>query len=66
MCLPTSVTFWLIESKGPSIITHKYHSIENLIGINERIITGSKEIFANMSFVSKVEPKNVKEALTNE
>lgn len=54
-------------NKGQYVRIQKYHPIENVIGdLNEGIITRSKEVIANMCFISKIEPKNVKEALTDE
>lgn len=54
-------------NKGSSIIFHKIHPIENIIGdLNEGVITRSKEVITNMYFISKSEPKNVKEVLKDE
>lgn len=48
-------------NKRPSVRVHKYHPIENMIGdLNEGIITISNELIANMCFIFKIEPKNVK------
>lgn len=42
-------------------------SIENIIGnINEGVVTRSRENIANSWFISKIEPENFKEALTDE
>lgn len=49
-------------NKGLSIRIQKDHSIKNGIGnLNERVITRSIEMVANLCFISKVEPKNIKE-----
>ena len=54
-------------NKGPSIRIQKDHPKELIIGdLNEGVTTRSREIISNSCFVSKVEPKNVKEALTDE
>jgi len=55
-------------SKGPSIRVQKNHAQELIIwnpnqGMTTKI---SNEVISNSCFVSKVEPKNVKEALTDE
>lgn len=58
-----------IESinKGPSIRIQKDHPKELIIeNLNEGIITRSREVVSNACFVSKFEPKNIKEALTDE
>jgi hypothetical protein len=40
--------------------------VENIIGnLNEGVVTRSKKQISNSCFISKIEPKNVKEALTN-
>lgn len=42
-------------SKRPSTRIHKYHPIENvIINLNEEITTKSKEVMANMCFISKM------------
>ncbi|XP_050888661.1 uncharacterized protein LOC127093801 [Lathyrus oleraceus] len=51
-------------NKGPSIIIQKDRPKELIIGnLNEGITTRSREVVSNSCFVSKFEPKNVKEAL---
>jgi len=55
-------------SKGPSIRVQKNHPQELIIGDpNQGIRTRrTNDIVSNSYFVSKFEPKNVKEALTDE
>ena len=54
-------------NKDPSIRIQKDHPKELIIGDpNCGVITRSREIISNSCFVSKIEPKNVKEALTDE
>jgi len=54
--------------KGPSIKVQKNHPQELIIGnLDQGIATiRSNEVISNSCFVSKIEPKNVKEALTDE
>jgi hypothetical protein len=54
-------------NKGPSVKVQKNHPKELIIGSPESgVMTRSREAVSNACFVSKVEPKNVKEALTDE
>ncbi|MCH87106.1 retrovirus-related pol polyprotein from transposon tnt 1-94 [Trifolium medium] len=54
-------------NKVPSTRVQKNHPIENVIGNPyEGVKTRSREEIANSCFISKIEPKNVKEALTDE
>jgi len=55
-------------SKGPSIRVQKNHSQDLIIGNPDQGITTRRSIgiISNSCFVSKIEPKNVKEALTDE
>ena len=55
-------------SKGPSIRVQKNHPQELTIGNHDQGITSrrSTRVISNSCFVSKLEPKNVKEALTDE
>jgi len=55
-------------SKGPSIRVQKNHPHDLIIGNPNQGITTrrSNEVISNSCFVLKVEPKNVKEALTDE
>ena len=55
-------------SKGPSIRAQKNHPQDLIIGNPDQGITTRRSVgvISNSCFVSKVEPKNVKEALTNE
>lgn len=54
-------------NKGFSIRVQKDHPIENIIrNLNEGVMTRPREGIVNSCFISKVEPKNVKEALTDE
>ena len=55
-------------NKGPSIRVQKNHPKELIIGDLDKGITTrrSNEVVSNSCFVSKLEPKNVKEALTDE
>ena len=51
----------------PSIRIQKDHPKDLIIGDpNSGVTTRSRENISNSCFVSKVEPKNVKEALTDE
>jgi hypothetical protein len=54
--------------KGPSIRVQKNHPIHLVIGDPNQGITTrrSNEVISNSCFVSTFEPKNVKEALTDE
>ena len=56
------------QSKGPSVRVQKNHPEELIIGNLEQGITTRKsnDVIANSCFVSMFEPKNVKEALTDE
>src|ERR1051325_8166923 len=65
---PTSSEFESKEAnKDPSIRIQKDHPKELIIGDpNSGVTTGSREIISNSCFVSKIKPKNVKEALTGE
>lgn len=57
----------VLTNKGSSVKIKKYHPIENVIGyLNEGVIIRFKEVISNMCFISKIEPTNAKEALTNE
>jgi len=55
-------------SKGPSTRVQKNHSQDLIIGdLDQRVRTRrSNDIVSNSCFVTKFEPKNVKEALTDE
>ncbi|KAK2442880.1 putative mitochondrial protein [Trifolium repens] len=55
-------------SKGPSVRVQKNHPLELVIGNPEQGITTRRtnDVVANFCFVSLFEPKNVKEALTDE
>ncbi|CAJ2652309.1 unnamed protein product [Trifolium pratense] len=55
-------------NKGPSTRTQKNHPLDLVIGNPNQGITTrrSKEAISNSCFISKMEPKNVKEALTDE
>lgn len=54
-------------NKGPSIRVQKDHPADLIIGDpNSGVTTRSKEVISNSCFVSKIEPKNVKEALNDE
>ncbi|XP_057452263.1 uncharacterized protein LOC130744085 [Lotus japonicus] len=51
----------------PSIKIQKIHPKKNIIeNLNEGVITRSIDIIENACFISKIEPKNIKEALTDE
>jgi hypothetical protein len=56
------------QSKGPSVRVQKNHPKELIIGNPDQGITTrrSSDVIANSCFVSMFEPKNVKEALTDE
>jgi len=55
-------------TKDPSIRVRKNHPQDLIIGNHDQGITtrGSVGVIVNSCFVSKIEPKNVKEALTYE
>src|ERR1044072_2198620 len=54
-------------NKGPSIRIQKIHPQDNIIGSPTKgVITRSRKLISNACFISKVEPKNVKEALKDE
>ncbi|KAK2456975.1 putative mitochondrial protein [Trifolium repens] len=55
-------------SKGPSVRVQKNHPLDLVIGNPEQGITTRRtnDVVANSCFVSLFEPKNVKEALTDE
>ncbi|MCI32133.1 gag-pol polyprotein [Trifolium medium] len=54
-------------NKGPSIRIQKNHPKELIIGNPDQgVTTRSRDMVTNSCFVSKFEPKNVKEALTDE
>ena len=56
-----------VADKGPSIRIQKDHPKELIIGNPKQgVVTRSRETVSNACFVSKVEPKNVKEALKDE
>src|ERR1044072_652923 len=51
-------------NKGPSTRIQKMHPQDNIIGSpSEGVLTRARKLIANACFISKVEPKNVKEAL---
>jgi hypothetical protein len=54
--------------KGPSVRVQKNHPLDLVIGNPDQGITTkrSNEVISNSCFVSLIEPKNVKEALTDE
>jgi len=56
------------SSKGPSIRIQKNHPQDLIIGNPDQGITTRRSVvvIANSCFVSEIEPKNVKEALTDE
>ncbi|MCI65741.1 gag-pol polyprotein, partial [Trifolium medium] len=56
------------SKKGPSIRVQKNHPMDLIIGNPEHGITTRRanDVVSNSCFVSKFEPKNVKEALTDE
>ncbi|KAK2429213.1 putative mitochondrial protein [Trifolium repens] len=56
------------QNKGPAVRVQKNHPLELVIGNPEQGITTrrSNDVIANSCFVSMFEPKNVKEALTDE
>jgi len=58
----------LSTNKGSSIRVQKNHPQDLIIGNPDKGITTRRSVgvIANSCFVSKVEPKNVKEALTDE
>ena len=57
----------ITQEKNPSIRLQKMHPKELIIGDpNRGVTTRSRENIVNSSFVSKIEPKHVKEALTDE
>ncbi|MCH80969.1 gag-pol polyprotein [Trifolium medium] len=54
-------------NKGPSTRIQKNHPPDAIIGQLDRgVTTRSREVVSNSCFVSKIEPKNVKEALQDE
>jgi hypothetical protein len=54
-------------SKGPSIRIRKNHPKDLIIGnLDQEITTRSRELISNSCFVSKIEPKNVKVAHTDD
>ena len=54
-------------NKGPSIRIQKDHPKDLIIGDpNKGVTTRSREVISHGCFVSKIEPRNVKEALTDE
>ena len=55
-------------TKGPSIRVHKNHPQGLIIGNPDQGITTRRSVgvISNSCFVSKIEPRNVKEALTDE
>ncbi|MCI42059.1 gag-pol polyprotein, partial [Trifolium medium] len=54
-------------NKGPSTRIQKNHPQELIIGQLDRgVTTRSREVICNSCFKSKIEPKNVKEALQDE
>ena len=54
-------------NKGPSTRIQKMHPQDNIIGSpSEGVQTRSRKLIANACFISKVEPKNVKEVLLDE
>lgn len=54
-------------NKGPSIKIQKDHPIVNFIGnLNGRVIVRFRYMISSFRFISKIKPKNIKEALTNE
>jgi len=56
------------STKVPSIRVQKNHPQDLIIGNDDQGITTRRSVgvIANSYFVSKIEPKNVKEALTDE
>ena len=55
------------DNKSPSIRIQKMHPKELIIGDPRKGVTiRSRENVINSSFVSKIEPKHMKEALTDE
>src|ERR1044072_6751740 len=55
------------QTKGPSTRIQKIHPQDNIIGSpSEGVMTRSRKRIANACFISKVEPKNIKEALQDE
>ncbi|WJX64416.1 hypothetical protein P8452_49197 [Trifolium repens] len=57
-----------VQNKGPSVRVQKNHPKDLIIGNPEQGITTRRtnDVIANSCFVSLFEPKNVKEALTDE
>ncbi|KAK2409679.1 putative mitochondrial protein [Trifolium repens] len=57
-----------IARKGPSVRVQKNHPLDLVIGNPDQGITTrrSNEVISNSCFVSLIEPKNVKEAITDE
>ncbi|KAK2401972.1 putative mitochondrial protein [Trifolium repens] len=70
--IPEEITEEIVDqptqNKGPSVRVQKNHPKELIIGNHDRGITTrrSSDVIANSCFVSMFEPKNVKEALTDE
>jgi len=58
----------MFTTKGPSIRVQKNHPQDLIIGNPDQGITTRRSVgvIANSCYVSKIEPKNVKEALTDE
>jgi hypothetical protein len=56
------------SSKGPSVRVQKNHPQDLIIGDPQKGITArrSNEVISNSCFVPLIEPKNIKEALTEE
>ncbi|WJX29432.1 hypothetical protein P8452_18073 [Trifolium repens] len=57
-----------VQNKGPSVRVQKNHPKDLIIGNPDQGITTRRtnDVIANSCFVSMFEPKNVKEALTDE
>ncbi|KAK2426713.1 putative mitochondrial protein [Trifolium repens] len=57
-----------VQTKGPSVRVQKNHPKDLIIGNPEQGITTRRtnDVIANTCFVSMFEPKNIKEALTDE
>ncbi|WJX12394.1 hypothetical protein P8452_02902 [Trifolium repens] len=57
-----------VQTKGPSVRVQKNHPKDLIIGNPEQGITTrmTNDVIANTCFVSMFEPKNIKEALTDE
>ncbi|MCI19626.1 gag-pol polyprotein, partial [Trifolium medium] len=65
---PSSESINVPPKKGPSIRIQKNHPLELIIGNPDQGIATRRtnDLVSNSCFVSKFEPKNVKEALTDE